>query len=213
MTQAAWLLLALAAAVAVVDWIAVVHERRPLRWLTKPAVMVLLTGVALTLRPVSESQRDIFVAALFLSLLGDVLLLGAAASWFMAGLAAFLGAHLAFIDGFLVGGVKPGLLLVSIQPVLVVSALVGGRVLGELGKAGRASMAAPVALYLLAISAMVVLAGAGGRPAAAAGAVLFYASDVLIAWTRFVRPLSWAPLPIMVTYHIGQALLVLSLAG
>ena len=30
------------------------------------------------------------------------------------------------------------------------------------------------------------------------------ASDALIAWNRFVRRLAWAPVVIMVTYHLGQ---------
>jgi len=76
MTQAAWLLLALAGAVAVVDWIAVVHQHRRVRWATKPAVMLLLVAVAFALTPRSPAQREIFVGALFLSLLGDVFLLG-----------------------------------------------------------------------------------------------------------------------------------------
>ena len=44
------------------------------------------------------------------------------------------------------------------------------------------------------------------------GAVLFYCSDALIAWRRFVRPKPWQPLVIIVTYHLAQAGLVLSLA-
>ena len=48
-------------------------------------------------------------------------------------------------------------------------------------------------------------------PAGAAGAVTFAGSDTLIAWDRFVRPLRWAAVAIMVTYHVGQALFVVSL--
>jgi uncharacterized membrane protein YhhN len=47
---------------------------------------------------------------------------------------------------------------------------------------------------------------------AVGGAALFFASDTLIAWNRFVRPRPWMPLAIIVTYHVGQAGLVLSLA-
>ena len=36
-------------------------------------------------------------------------------------------------------------------------------------------------------------------------------SDSLIAWDRFVRPVAGAGVTIMVTYHVGQILLVLSL--
>jgi uncharacterized membrane protein YhhN len=60
---------------------------------------------------------------------------------------------------------------------------------------------------------MLALAAASGKPTALAGAALFYASDALIAWNRFVRPLSWSPLPVIITYHLGQAGLVLSLAS
>jgi uncharacterized membrane protein YhhN len=66
-------------------------------------------------------------------------------------------------------------------------------------------------VYMLVISAMVASALATGNAAAIAGALTFEASDALIAWNRFVRPLRWAPVTIMITYHVGQAGLVLSL--
>ena len=46
---------------------------------------------------------------------------------------------------------------------------------------------------------------------AMAGALTFYASDSLLGWNRFVRPFPHAHLAVMVTYHLGQLLLVLSL--
>jgi uncharacterized membrane protein YhhN len=58
---------------------------------------------------------------------------------------------------------------------------------------------------------MVASALASGVPLAATGAVLFMVSDTLIAWNRFVRPLEWAPITIIVTYHLAQAALVVSL--
>jgi uncharacterized membrane protein YhhN len=61
------------------------------------------------------------------------------------------------------------------------------------------------------ISAMLATACATGDGRAVAGAALFYGSDALIAWNRFVRPVEWGPVGIMVTYHLGQALLVVSL--
>jgi len=61
------------------------------------------------------------------------------------------------------------------------------------------------------ISAMLATALATGNVLAAAGAVLFVASDSMIAWDRFVRRFAWAPVAIMVTYHLGQAGLVASL--
>ena len=212
MTRLAWVLLALAAGFAVIDWIGVASDDVRLRWVGKPGAIVLLVGAAVALHPASSAQRLIFVAALLLSLCGDLLLLLGDAR-FLAGLAAFLAAHLAYAGGFLAGGIDRHLLLYSGLAIAIVSLSVGGRVLGTIATAGRRPLLPAVTLYLLAISAMVALAGAGSRPAAIAGACLFYLSDGLIAWNRFVRPLNWARLPVIVTYHLGQAGLVISLAA
>jgi uncharacterized membrane protein YhhN len=64
---------------------------------------------------------------------------------------------------------------------------------------------------MVVISAMVVSALTAGPWLGAAGAVSFFASDTLIAWDRFVQPRAWMPLAIIVTYHLGQGALVLSL--
>ena len=213
MTQLAWLLLALAAATAVVDWLGVVHHHPRLRWAAKPLVMVWLIAVALALDPVSGAQRAFFVAALSLSLVGDVFLLSSQTRWFLSGLAAFLAAQLAYIGGFLVGGVHAGLLVYSVPGVALYALVVGGLILRSLFRKRDFAFLAPVAVYMLAFSANVALAGASGRLPALAGASLFYLSDSMIGWNRFVRPLPWAELPIIATYHVGQALLVASLAG
>ena len=77
--------------------------------------------------------------------------------------------------------------------------------------ASEPALRPPVAVYMVVISAMVASAIASGNVVAAVGAVLFAASDSLIAWDRFVRPVARAEVTIMVTYHLGQILLVLSL--
>jgi uncharacterized membrane protein YhhN len=41
------------------------------------------------------------------------------------------------------------------------------------------------------------------------GAVLFYASDSMLAWDRFLKPLPHARLWVMVTYHLGQIGIIL----
>jgi uncharacterized membrane protein YhhN len=58
---------------------------------------------------------------------------------------------------------------------------------------------------------MVVCAIATGDVRAAVGAGLFYASDAMIAWNRFVRPFAAARPAIMSTYHLAQGALILSL--
>jgi uncharacterized membrane protein YhhN len=64
---------------------------------------------------------------------------------------------------------------------------------------------------MVVIGAMLATALAVGNPVAAVGAALFVASDSMIAWDRFVTKVPNGAVLIMVTYHLGQAGLVLSL--
>ena len=73
---------------------------------------------------------------------------------------------------------------------------------------GGTPMLVAVAVYSLIISAMVVTATGTASWLAVAGAMLFAVSDSMIAYDRFVRPVRRADLPIMVTYHVGQLLLI-----
>ena len=73
--------------------------------------------------------------------------------------------------------------------------------------------AGPVLVYILVISAMVASAIGSLIPAAIAGSVLFYVSDALNAWSRFIREYEWGRLAIIVTYHLGQIGLVFALLG
>jgi alkenylglycerophosphocholine/alkenylglycerophosphoethanolamine hydrolase len=69
----------------------------------------------------------------------------------------------------------------------------------------------PVLAYLLVISAMVASAIGSGDAWAMAGALLFFASDGTLAWNKFVSPFKGGRLAVIVTYHLGQLGLVLSL--
>jgi uncharacterized membrane protein YhhN len=68
-----------------------------------------------------------------------------------------------------------------------------------------------VSLYTVVIGAMVIVAFDTGEPLVAVGATVFAASDSILAVDRFVRPRPWAPVAVMVTYHLGQALIVAGL--
>jgi uncharacterized membrane protein YhhN len=208
-SPAAWALLAGAAAAAAGDWLAVARRCKALEYACKPAAMALLVGVALALDPAVPARRWWFVAAGVLSLAGDVFLM-LPADRFVAGLGSFLGAHLAYIVGLRVDGGP----LVALVPAGVAVAAVAGALARPILRAVRASrpaLAGPVGAYMVVIAAMVTAAIASGVVPAAVGAVLFLASDTLIAWERFVAPRRWHRLAIIVTYHLGQAGLVLSL--
>jgi uncharacterized membrane protein YhhN len=206
-TSGAAFLLGMAAVFAVADWVAVARGRKALEYVAKPATTLLLLGVALTLVPEDETRRTWFLVALALCLAGDVFLM-LPADLFVAGLAAFLLGHLAYVAGFGPSHAWPWILVVAL-----VAGAIGTPILRAVLRRpddGKA-LAGPVVAYMAAISVMVACAAGTGDPVALAGAALFLLSDSLIAWNRFVRPLAWAPVAIMVTYHLGQAGLVLSL--
>ena len=208
MTDQSWLFLAAAGLFAVGDWIAVANGNRALEYVCKPLTLIMLLGTALALDPRSDAQRWAFVAALVGSLSGDVLLM---IDRFLPGLIAFFFAHVAYIVGLRVGQVEYRPLLLSALVVFVAIAFVGRRILAAVRERAP-ELGTPVSAYIAVIAVMVASALASGNPLAATGAVLFMASDTLIAWNRFVTPLGWAPITIIVTYHLGQTGLVLSLA-
>lgn len=210
MTPVASAAFVLAAVFAGGDWWSRARDRKDVEYVCKPATLALLVVAATALDPAAgaDARRWWFVAAHGFSLAGDVLLM-LPSDRFVAGLAAFLVAHLCYIAGFWTDPPAGTALALAVVVVALPVALVAVPVLRALR--GDPNMRAPVAAYIGVISAMVVSAVAAGNVPGAVGAALFAGSDSLIAWDRFVRPTAWAAVTIMVTYHLGQALLVLSL--
>jgi uncharacterized membrane protein YhhN len=211
MTPVAWIALAVAAAAAVVDWVACARGNRRLEYVAKPLTMAALAVVAATLDPADPTRRLWFTAAVVFSLAGDVFLM-LPRDRFLAGVAAFAVAHVCYLAGLLRGDPSGAGLVLGL--VLMAAALVatGRRLLAAL-RADHPGLVAPVGAYMIVISAMVVAALGYGPPLAAAGALLFATSDSLLAHDRFVQPVRQGHLFVMVTYHLGQAGLVLSLVS
>ena len=210
MTGAAFLLLAIALVAAAVDWMAVHLGHRPLEYIAKPLTMLLLIGATLALDVDDPVVRNWFVVALVFCLAGDVLLM-IPKDLFVFGLAAFLIGHVAYIVGMHVEGVETPRFFVGIVVVMATLAVIGTIVLRGVRAGPDAKLAGPVVAYMFVISAMVASAIGVGSRAAVVGASLFYLSDALIAWNRFVKETRHAHLAIMVTYHLAQFGLVLSL--
>jgi uncharacterized membrane protein YhhN len=211
MTTAAYLLVALALVSAVVDWVAVVAGDRRLEYLCKPLTVLLLILAALAVEPDDPTTRAWFVAGLAFSLAGDVFLMLKERDLFVPGLASFLIAHLAYVGGFVTTGVGALRLVLGVLLAGAAVGLVGTRIVAA-ARRKAPELAVPVIAYMGVISAMLVFAVGSGNGVALLGALLFYASDALIGWTRFVQPHRWAPPAIMVTYHLAQTALVWSLS-
>jgi alkenylglycerophosphocholine hydrolase len=211
-TIAAAVLLGATALLAVGDWFAVGTGRRRLELLTKPATLAALLAAALALTPVDPTRRTLFAVALGFSLVGDVALLGQdRGRWFAVGLGAFLVAHVAYTVAMIGNQQSPtGLVSGAVFAALAASYIGRSIVLGAAEHRGW-RLGVGVAVYLGVISVMLAVAAGTGNAPATAGAALFYASDGVLGWNRFVSPLPAGRLGTRVLYHAGQALLVLSL--
>jgi len=202
--------LAVTAAVAVVDWIAVVHSSTRLEYVAKPLVMAGLIAVALVLDPVSGLQRNLVLVALVLGLVSDVFLM-LPGDLLLPGLVAALVEHIAYIAGFRARALNvPWLIIAAV--IAVASAAVFVPIYVRALRRKQPKLVGPVLAYVAIFIVMVASAGGTGSLVALAGALLFFYSDALLGWYRFVGPLSWGRPVNIVTYHTGQALLVLSLA-
>ena len=211
MNGLALVFLVLTGAVALVDWVAVQRGNRRLEYLAKPATMVWLIAAALAIDPVDGTARSWFVAALVCSLAGDVFLM-LPRDLFVPGLASFLVGHLAYIVGLRFLGSSAGGFLAAVVLVGIAVPLLGTRIIGAVRAGDEPEMALPVSAYIVVISGMVLAAGGSGVPLALGAAVCFYASDAMIAWTRFIADWRHGRVAVMVTYHLAQIGLVVALA-
>ena len=184
------------------DW----EERRHRSFFVlKPLTTLLVIGIAASIAWEGAYAKGVLVA-LSLSLFGDVFLMfgdGARASdrAFVAGLASFLLAHLAFVWAFAQGLGAPDLPGWLAAVVFYAGALL----FVLLPRAGALKL--PVLVYCLVLAAMVFAAAARHETLGDAdslramlGALLFMVSDSLLGWRRFVGRYRAAQALILSTY-------------
>ncbi|MCB0995748.1 MAG: lysoplasmalogenase [Acidimicrobiales bacterium] len=200
---AAWF--AVAGVCALADWASVARAWRPGVAIAKPLVLLALIAAAVTTDAGDTGVQAFVVVALVFSLMGDIFL-ELEERFFIAGLVSFLIAHLNYLVALLIAGSTAWFLL----GLLIVAA--GAVAVGRRVASGAGRLSGAVWCYVVAISAMVVAAFGTASGLAIGGAVLFYASDGVLGWNRFVTPLPQGRLAVHATYHLGQAGLVAWLA-
>lgn len=205
-------LLLIALIVALVDWVAVATNRRSLEYLAKPAVMVILL-VWICWNGGLELPTLWFTLGLLCSLAGDVFLM-LPKERFLPGLISFLVAHIFYLIGFSQPSANfnvASLIILSI--ILTTGLMVYRRIAAGLVSGGQDKLKMPVLMYSLVISLMLFSAlNTLTRPdwrllaalSVSIGALLFFLSDTLLAWNKFVSPLRNGRLLVMITYHLGQ---------
>ncbi len=150
------------------------------------------------------------LTGLVLSWCGDMFLIGSSKTAFLAGLGAFLLAHVAYVTAFVRHGYERLWCWLAMVPVTAIA--IG--VFVWLEPYTPADLVNPVRAYVAVISLMVIFAvgtqGRGGSKLIVTGATLFFLSDLSVAALRLVQteyPTYIIGLPL---YYAGQVCLALS---
>jgi uncharacterized membrane protein YhhN len=211
----------LAAICAVVDWAAVIRRWKRVEYVCKPATMVALIAAALCLTAGrgGVAFRAAFLLGLTFSLLGDVALMLPGEWGFLPGLVAFLLGHLSYLTGFnLVLPPRSALILLPVIALLAVFIL--KRLIDGLVAHGADHLRIPIIAYggvlsLTLASGWSTLFRPSWSPpariAAVLGVTLFFASDLMLAWDRFVRRSHLLHVLVIITYHLAQFALTVTL--
>lgn len=209
--------LILVVVLAITDWIAADKQIKPLEFFAKPATMLALLWW-LWLNAGFGGSMLWFTLGVIFCLAGDVFLM-IPRDLFIFGLLAFLVGHICYIVGL--NNTPPYINYWGGLWIVVLGIFIGWlypRLAAGLSHKGQNKLKIPVLVYALVISVMVYSAlmtltrpgwSITAALSASTGALLFYASDSMLAWDRFIRPLSHARLRVMVTYHLGQVGIIL----
>jgi uncharacterized membrane protein YhhN len=180
-------------------------------WVFKPLATVLVIALALSdTRRAAGPYRAWVVRGLAASLVGDVLLM-LPQDLFLAGLLAFLVAHLCYLRAFTSDARFTAVLATGV-PLIVVAVFVVRAMWPGLG-----ALRVPVIAYVGVIVAMAWQAlerwRQGSHPGAAlagAGALLFMASDAALGVNRFRGAFPGGAVFVLATYYAAQFLIAAS---
>lgn len=217
--------LIVAVAIAAIVGAGLDGDGRWVHWLAKPLATLLIASIAWQAVASSMAQaagyRRAVLAGMGLSCLGDIALM-LPMDAFVPGLVAFLLAHVCYIVAFR-AGIHAG------RGLGVAAVLLGAFAAGNLIALWPhlpADMRVPVLAYVVVLAVMAILAlarhcrvptpqGIDRRSTAwaAGGAVLFVASDCLLAWDRFGGGLPMASLLVLSTYYAAQYGIARSVPG
>jgi uncharacterized membrane protein YhhN len=205
-------------AVAVVDWIAIAKGWKKVEYIAKPWTMAALFLVLALVGRFSSLPLIFFGLGILFSLAGDVFLMFSD-RWFIPGLVSFLLAHVFYIVGFNIPlpVVSPTWALLVALVLAFSAARLLRRIVAGLAAKGQRKLIGPVIVYgvvitLMLLSAMLTLFRLEWKATPAAlvsvGAMLFFYSDAILAWIKFVAPIKNGRMMNMITYHLGQIALI-----
>jgi uncharacterized membrane protein YhhN len=212
-----WLIAFVIALIA--DLIGVYLKNEMLVYISKPLVVITLIFYFLSAtKGIKNNLKKFILGALIFSWLGDVLLMfdSMDKNFFLFGLTAFLIAHLFYILYFSKIRIGENAKL-NWKFALIVAVYYSGLIYILYNDLGE--MKIPVLVYGLVISTMFLLAlhmlfikNREAGKMMMLGALLFVASDSILAINKFYQPFEMAGILIMLTYGLAQLFITLGAA-
>ncbi|WP_052807256.1 lysoplasmalogenase [Risungbinella massiliensis] len=180
------------------------------KYVLKPGTMVLIMIIAY----LKVDEVGIFgwliLLGLFFSMLGDIFLM-LPSDRFILGLVSFFIAHVIYVVAFPAKREISGVTLFEIFVLVAIATIFFLYLRSGVNQEGGIILQVAVLLYISVISLMVFRALQSGMFFLIVGAFLFYLSDAILAWNRFVRKYRWGELGVMITYFLAQTLFAVSL--
>ncbi|OYD07351.1 lysoplasmalogenase [Paludifilum halophilum] len=196
--------------VGLCDLYAIFTRKHSWRYAFKPATMLFIIVLAGYGSPDAGTYGWLILIGLLFSLAGDIFLV-LPSDRFIQGLLSFLLAHLCYASAFLLSAHwEWKLTLATALPLIAIAVLYTGQLLPGVHRQGGVSLQIAVIAYVLVITLMVWLGLLTQSPWITAGALLFFVSDAVLAWNRFVKDGWWGDPAVMITYFSSQYLLAYS---
>lgn len=212
-----YFLLLLTFLAALLDWYTVYKGWKKLEYFLKPVTMLFLFTWLMIASGGLNGIAFWFGIGLLFSLAGDIFLM-LPKEQFIAGLVAFLLAHLAYIVGF--NQSLPPFNIIGILLVLIVAVVARQlyvKIAAGLKTQDKTALQKPVLAYTAVIAVMLISAlftlfradwSLNAALTVSIGAALFMLSDAILALNKFVAPIKNGRIMNMAAYHLGQIILI-----
>lgn len=169
-----------------------------------PMILIIILAAMQKVPHIKKYQLLIIVGLIF-CMIGDYTL-----QWFIVGLTSFLIGHIFYIFAFTSTNERK----VPTWAKIALSAygvIMGAWIAGTVFTSGETVLAVAVLAYIFVIFMMGWTSIRTGSTLALIGALLFIASDSYLAINKFVMPLPYSHVVIMLTYYSAQLLIALSI--
>jgi len=204
--------------IAILDLFVELFDISEARILIKPLICIVLSGYLISKTRLYGNFSKLIFAGLVFSLVGDIALLfaGKSPTFFVAGLSAFLIAHIFYATAFFRdyrynpdASKKYGHIMLIVMAIFTIGFYFWIRTY-------LMDLKMPVMAYMVVISLMAIMAGYRYERVnllsfqlILAGAICFIVSDTLLAVNKFVQPFVLSGVLIMATYMAAQFLITL----